>query len=119
MGAEGTKTCHGRDLGGHGAVHSMTPDLEWNPMTHRISVERMPAILTAQKLEKSFGTLRVLDQVSFAVAEWDRVGLVGLNGAGKSTLLRLLVGGSEDPNDQPDGGLITRQRGLTIEYVPQ
>jgi ATP-binding cassette subfamily F protein uup len=73
------------------------------------------AILTVQNVEKSFGTRRVLRGVSFALDENDRVGLVGLNGAGKSTLLRLVA----DPTDQPDSGLITRKRNLTIEYVPQ
>ncbi len=75
----------------------------------------MTAIITVQNVEKSFGTRRVLDGVSFAVGENDRVGLVGLNGAGKSTLLRLVA----DPLEGPDAGLITRKRGLTIEYVPQ
>ena len=74
----------------------------------------MAAILTVQHVDKAFGTRRVLDDVSFAVDARDRIGIVGLNGAGKSTLLRLVVGG-----DAPDGGLITRQRELTLEYVPQ
>jgi ATP-binding cassette subfamily F protein uup len=78
----------------------------------------VPAILTAQNVEKSFGTRVVLAGVSFAVHERDRVGLVGLNGAGKSTLLKLLVG-SGDADEQPDAGLITRMRGLTVEYVAQ
>jgi ATP-binding cassette subfamily F protein uup len=72
------------------------------------------AILTVQHVDKAFGTRRVLSDVSFAVGERDRVGIVGLNGAGKSTLLRLIVGG-----DAPDAGLITRQRELTVEYVAQ
>jgi ATP-binding cassette subfamily F protein uup len=72
------------------------------------------AILTVQNVEKAFGTRVVLAGVSFAVDERDRVGIVGLNGAGKSTLLKLVVGA-----DEPDRGLITRQRELTLEYVPQ
>src|SRR6476661_1725364 len=74
----------------------------------------MTAILTVQNVEKAFGTRVVLAGVSFAVDERDRVGIVGLNGAGKSTLLKLIVGA-----DGPDAGLITRQRELTLEYVPQ
>lgn len=35
---------------------------------------------------------RVLDQVSFAVAPGEFVGLIGSNGAGKTTLLRVLLG---------------------------
>jgi ATP-binding cassette subfamily F protein uup len=72
------------------------------------------AILTVQHVDKAFGTRRVLSDVSFAVAEGERVGIVGLNGAGKSTLLRLLVGA-----DSADAGLITRQRELSLEYVAQ
>jgi ATP-binding cassette subfamily F protein uup len=71
-------------------------------------------ILSVQSVEKAFGTRVVLAGVSFAVDAGERVGIVGLNGAGKSTLLKLLVGAEE-----PDRGLITRQRELTLEYVPQ
>jgi ATP-binding cassette subfamily F protein uup len=74
----------------------------------------LSAILTVQNVDKAFGTRVVLGGVSFAVDERDRVGIVGLNGAGKSTLLKLIVGA-----DDPDAGLITRQRGLTLEYVSQ
>ncbi len=79
----------------------------------------VPAILTVQNVEKSFGSRHVLGGVSFAVHDRDRIGLVGLNGSGKSTLLRMMVGATGDPNDLPDTGLITRQRDLTVEYVPQ
>jgi ATP-binding cassette subfamily F protein uup len=82
----------------------------------------MPAILTLQNVEKSFGSRRVLSSVSCAVHERDRIGLVGLNGAGKSTLLRMMVGpqaaGTRE-DVEPDAGLITRQRALKLEYVPQ
>jgi ATP-binding cassette subfamily F protein uup len=72
------------------------------------------AVITAQGVEKHFGTRRVLSGASFAVGDRDRIGLIGANGAGKSTLLALLVRELE-----PDEGLITWQRDLTLEYVPQ
>src|SRR5438105_154431 len=80
----------------------------------------MTAILTVQNVEKSFGTRHVLRGVSFAVHDEDRIGLVGVNGSGKSTLLRMLVGGAPGDRDvDADAGLITRKRGLKLEYLPQ
>jgi ABC-type branched-subunit amino acid transport system ATPase component len=50
------------------------------------------ALLEATSLEKRFGGLVALRELSFTVAEAEIVGLVGPNGAGKSTLLHLLSG---------------------------
>ena len=73
----------------------------------------MSAILTVQSIRKAFGIHVILDDISFAVHERDRIGIVGLNGAGKSTLMRVVV------EDDADDGLITRQRDLVLRYVPQ
>lgn len=43
-------------------------------------------------LGKSYGTMSVLHDVSFAVAEGEFVALVGPSGCGKSTLLRMIAG---------------------------
>jgi len=82
----------------------------------------MSAVVTVQDLHKHFGNRRVLDGVSFAVHERDRIGLIGANGAGKSTLLKMMVhgaGGDDDPALEPDGGMITWRRDLSLEYVAQ
>jgi len=50
------------------------------------------AILAAEGIGKSFGALAVLDQIHFAVAADEAVGIVGPNGAGKTTLLNVLAG---------------------------
>ena len=63
---------------------------------------------------KSFGSRELLDSVTFAVGEEERVGLIGANGAGKSTLLTILAG-SEDH----DGGSIAMKRGATVGYLSQ
>jgi len=76
------------------------------------------AVLTVQNLAKSFGARRVLTGASFAVHEGDRVAFVGVNGAGKSTLLKMIAD-DLGPEEEPDDGVITRRRDLTIEYVAQ
>jgi len=50
------------------------------------------AILTAAGVHKRFGALVVLDDIDFAMAADEAVGIVGPNGAGKTTLLSVLSG---------------------------
>lgn len=58
--------------------------------------------LEATTLFKSFGAIRALSDVSFAVGPGEIKGLCGENGAGKSTLVKILTGVY-----QPDAGSIT------------
>ena len=58
-------------------------------------------ILEVEKITKSYGKLKVLDNISFSVSEGDYVALIGKNGAGKTTLLNLLLGLAN-----PDSGSI-------------
>lgn len=71
-------------------------------------------------LSKSFGAVRVLEDVHLDVAERDFLAIIGPNGAGKTVLLRILLGLLE-----PDAGSvrvfgapIDERRGR-IGYVPQ
>jgi ABC-2 type transport system ATP-binding protein len=50
------------------------------------------ATVQAAHLSKSFGAKRVLDDLTFAVAPGDVIGVLGKNGAGKTTLLELMLG---------------------------
>jgi signal transduction histidine kinase len=52
----------------------------------------MEPLLKVVNLSKSFGTLPVIQRVSFAVDAGEVVGLVGRSGAGMSVLTKLLVG---------------------------
>ena len=49
-------------------------------------------LVSCEGLGKSYGIQPLFRDLSFALYEGDRVGLVGPNGSGKTTLLRILAG---------------------------
>jgi ABC transport system ATP-binding/permease protein len=67
-----------------------------------------------ENVSKSFGTRRILDDVSLRVMRGDRVGILGPNGAGKTTLIRLIVGTLD-----ADAGTIRRGTNLQVAYFDQ
>lgn len=72
----------------------------------------MPDILKVSNVQRRFGGLKAVDDVSFSVARGDILGLIGPNGAGKTTLFNLLVGlyASQGGRIELDGEDITRLR---------
>jgi ATP-binding cassette subfamily F protein uup len=60
------------------------------------------------------GSRVLLDRVSIGVSAGERIGVVGLNGGGKTTMLEVFTGVRE-----PDGGRVSRMRGLRIAVVDQ
>ncbi|MFU8946277.1 ABC-F family ATP-binding cassette domain-containing protein [Mycetocola zhadangensis] len=74
----------------------------------------MAHLLGAEQLHLEYPTRVIFDSVTAGVNEGDRIGVVGRNGDGKSTLLSLLAGRLE-----PDGGRVTRRRGITVGVLDQ
>ena len=70
--------------------------------------------LQVEGLSKSFGDLVLFDNLSFGIAEGQRVGLIAKNGTGKTTLLNILSG-----KEGKDGGDIIYRRDLTVGYLEQ
>ena len=48
--------------------------------------------LQIDNLTKSFGDLVLFENISFGIAEGQRVGLIAKNGSGKTTLLNIIAG---------------------------
>ena len=69
-------------------------------------------ILSVDGLSKSFGALRVAEDISFSVKEGEILGIIGPNGAGKTTIFALLAG-----NLPMDSGQIVFQ-GQNISVAP-
>lgn len=70
--------------------------------------------LQIDNLTKSFGDLVLFENISFGIAEGQRVGLIAKNGSGKSTLLNIIAG-----KEGHDSGSIVFRRDLRVDYLPQ
>ena len=70
--------------------------------------------LDIQNLTKRIGDLVLFENISFSLAEGERVGIIARNGAGKSTLLNVIFG----KEDYESGEIIFRNN-LRIGYLEQ
>lgn len=70
--------------------------------------------LQVEGLTKSFGDLVLFTDLSFGIAEGQRVGLIARNGTGKSTLLNILAG-----MEGHDNGSVVFRRDLKVGYLAQ
>ena len=70
-------------------------------------------MLFCEEVSKSFGSVDVLQDLTFIVGDGEHVGLVGPNGGGKSTILRLIAG-----DHKPDAGS-AGFRGSSLGYLRQ
>jgi ATP-binding cassette subfamily F protein 3 len=72
------------------------------------------SMISINNLSIHFTGTSLFDDVSFVVADKDRIGLVGKNGAGKTTLMRIITGMQE-----PEKGNIIIPSDTTIGFLPQ
>ena len=70
--------------------------------------------LDVQNLTKRFGAQVLFDNISFSIAEGQKVGLVARNGTGKSTLMSVLM----DKEGHESGDIMYR-RDLKVGYLEQ
>lgn len=72
------------------------------------------SVLSVRNLSKSFGSLRLFENLSFEVTKGERVVIIGANGCGKSTLLKIINGIVE-----PDTGVCEPGYSQVIGYYDQ
>ena len=70
--------------------------------------------LSVSDLSLSFATVPVLTDISFAVNDGERVGVIGVNGAGKTSLFKCITG-----EYTPDRGAVYIQKGHTVGMLSQ
>ena len=71
-------------------------------------------ILDVQNVSKRFGARELFANLSFSIAEGQKVGLIARNGTGKSTLLSILTG-----RESQDEGAIVYCNGIRTGYLEQ
>ena len=74
----------------------------------------MISYLQIENLTKSFGAKVLFENISFGVAENQRIAIVAKNGTGKTTLLNIIAG-----DEDYDSGRITFRNDLRVGYLSQ
>ncbi len=74
----------------------------------------MASCLQVENLTKSFGDNLLFENISFGIADSQRVALIAKNGAGKTTLLSILAG-----DENYETGTISFRRDLRVGYLRQ
>jgi ATP-binding cassette subfamily F protein uup len=74
----------------------------------------MTSYLQIDKLTKSFGVLMLFEDISFGIAQGQKIGLIARNGSGKTTLLNIIAG-----KEDYDNGSIVFRNDLRVGYLEQ
>ena len=70
--------------------------------------------LSVENLTKSFGERVLFDNISFGLAQGQKMALVGVNGSGKSTLLKIVAG-----LETPDSGQVSFRNDIHVAFLEQ
>ena len=74
----------------------------------------MVSYLQVEGLSKAFGVDVLFEDITFGVAEGEKIGLIAKNGTGNSTLLDILAGIASQ-----DSGTVIYRNNLRVGYLPQ
>lgn len=74
----------------------------------------MVSFLQIDKLTKSFGDLVLFENITFGVAQGQKIGLIAKNGSGKTTLLNIIAG-----KEDYDSGEVVFRKDLRVGYLEQ
>ena len=77
--------------------------------------------LTLERISKSYGERKVLDELGFEVGEGELFGFVGSNGAGKTTTMRIVLGvlAADSGEIRWGGAPLDETTRRTIGYMPE
>lgn len=74
----------------------------------------MVSFLQVDGLTKSFGDLMLFEDITFGVAQGQKIGLIAKNGSGKTTLLNIIAG-----KEDYDSGSVVFRNDLRVGYLEQ
>ncbi|MDR1200362.1 MAG: ABC-F family ATP-binding cassette domain-containing protein [Tannerellaceae bacterium] len=74
----------------------------------------MISFLQIDRLTKSFGDLLLFNDITFGIAQGQKIGLIAKNGSGKTTLLNIIAG-----KEDYDSGSVVFRNGLRLGYLEQ
>lgn len=74
----------------------------------------MVSYLQIEKLTKSFGDLVLFEDITFGIAQGQKIGLIAKNGSGKTTLLNIIAG-----KEGYDNGGVVFRNDLRVGYLEQ
>ena len=75
---------------------------------------RIVNYLSVENISRSFGARTLFKDLSFGIAQGQKVALVAQNGTGKTSIMEMLAG-----NEQPDTGNIVFRKGVKVGYLTQ